>query len=235
MSPESGELDLGFARVDTARASRCGRAEVIFAPGKTPHQIAEIARILIEKSGGFLCTRTSQEQATHALCKLPDAEYFPDARILRQLPRRHKLSRRGGCAVISAGTADQAVAGEAFHSLEFFGWKAELVQDVGVAGIHRLFQRIDFIRSFDALIVVAGMEGALPSVVGGLVDRPLIAVPTSVGYGANFQGLSALLGMLNSCASGITVVNIDNGFGAACAVDSILRLAHPKSRPHSGS
>ena len=224
-SKNSPDADLNFAQVDLSRLERCGRAEVIFSPGKTSGQIVKIAKVLLEKHGSFLATRASAEQAEFVKNQLPETEFSEASGILRQGRASNAFASSLRVGVISAGTADQRVAEEAGLTLDFYGWDVLRIQDVGVAGIHRLFARLEEIRSCDVLIVVAGMEGALPGVVGGLVSAPLIAVPTSICYGAGFQGLAALLGMLNNCASGITVVNIDNGFGAACAADSILRLA----------
>jgi NCAIR mutase (PurE)-related protein len=221
-------VDLTHTLPDLSREARCGRPETVYCPGKTPAQVAEISRTLFDRHGYCLCTRAEAEQVAAVQAGWTGEpsliDYQPTARLLRlgQAPPRSADLRVG---VISAGTADQAVAEEASGSLEFFGWQVERIRDVGVAGLHRLLARLELVRSCHVLIVVAGMEGALPSVVGGLVARPVIAVPTSVGYGAHFGGLAPLLTMLNSCASGITVCNIDNGFGAACAADAVLRLA----------
>ena len=224
-------VDLGHALPDTSREARCGRPETIFCPGKTPAQVAAISEVLYRRHGYCLATRA---EATHAaalqeVCSgwmhlpAPACHYDTLTRLLTvgAAPLRSSSLRAG---VVSAGTADQAVAGEAAGVLEFFGWSVERIADVGVAGLHRLLSCLEKLRSCQVLLVVAGMEGALPSVVGGLGSCPVIAVPTSVGYGAGFQGLAPLLTMLNSCASGITVCNIDNGFGAACAADAILRM-----------
>jgi NCAIR mutase (PurE)-related protein len=206
--------DLGFAKVDTHRALRQRFPEVIYAPGKTLAQIKDIALNLSEKSSNILISRAGEEvfQALQEVIPTP-IEYYPQARMV--VINRQDLSlNKGLVLVISAGTSDIPVAEEAFLTAEIMGNRVERLYDVGVAGIHRLFAHLDKITKANVIIVVAGMEGALPSVVGGLVSRPVIAVPTSVGYGANFQGISALLGMLNSCAAGVGVVNIDNGFGA---------------------
>ena len=227
MSEESGVVNLGFARIDSARRERCGRAEVIFGQGKTAEEIARIASVIYEREGHVLATRVSEEQASVIAGLLPQAVYHGRARCLTlgsaPVNARHSL-----VGVLCAGTSDLPVAEEAAITLEAFGRSVERIHDVGVAGIHRLLAVTDRIRSCSVLVVVAGMEGALPSAVAGLVDLPVIAVPTSVGYGASFDGIAALLGMVNSCASGVTVVNIDNGFGAACAADAILRLSEKR-------
>lgn len=217
------QADLGYARVDLDRAKRCGRAEVIYSPGKLPGEVAEIAKSLRENGQGVLATRATAEQFAAIAAQMPDAIFHERARcITAGIPAAKENSWSVG--VLCAGTADLPVAEEAAVSLEAFGRKVTRIYDVGVAGLHRLLGELDTVRSCGVLIVVAGMEGALPGVVSGLVDKPLIAVPTSVGYGTSFEGLTPLLGMLNSCGSGVTVVNIDNGFGAACAADDILRL-----------
>jgi NCAIR mutase (PurE)-related protein len=224
-----GFEDLGFAKVDHARQDRCGRPEVIFCEGKTPAEAAAIAARIAEASGYVLGTRASREQFEAVRTVLPAAEYHERARCITcgsATPAAGNLH----VGILTAGTADLAVAEEAAVTLAAFGQRVERIHDVGVAGLHRLMARIDAVRACAVLIVVAGMEGALPSVVSGLVDRPVIAVPTSVGYGASFGGLAALLGMLTSCGSKVTVVNIDNGFGAACAADAILRLAGGAAR-----
>lgn len=219
-----GVVNLGFARVDSARRGRCGHPEVIFGEGKTAEEIAHIARVIYEKEGYVLTTRLSSLQAAELQPLLPGAIYHARARCLMLgVPPEKKPSLPVG--ILCAGTSDLPVAEEAAITLEAFGRRVERLHDVGVAGLHRLLGELERIRSCGVLIVVAGMEGALPSVVAGLVDLPVIAVPTSVGYGASFGGLAALLGMLNSCANGVSVTNIDNGFGAACAADAILRLA----------
>jgi NCAIR mutase (PurE)-related protein len=217
MSPE-------FARIDLDREARCGRPETIFCEGKLPAEVAEIAGILRGAGQVVLATRAGKSHYD-AIAKLfPEAVWHERARCVT-VGSCPPLETNLSVAVVCAGTADLPVADEAAVTLESFGHRAERVTDVGVAGLHRLLAETDRLRSFSVLIVVAGMEGALPSVVAGLVDRPVIAVPTSIGYGANLGGLAALLGMLTSCSSKVTVVNIDNGFGAACAADSILRLA----------
>jgi NCAIR mutase (PurE)-related protein len=215
--------DLGFAKVDLDRLKRCGRPEVILCQGKLPAEIAAIAVALRERSQPVLATRAEPEHYEAVRKQLPDAVFHERARCITA---GHPLIRSASMSVgvVCAGTADLPVAEEAAVSLECFGHQVERICDVGVAGLHRLLAETDRIRSCGVLIVVAGMEGALPGVVSGLIDKPLIAVPTSVGYGASLGGLAALLSMLNSCGSGVTVVNIDNGFGAACAADDILRL-----------
>ncbi|MGH8048496.1 MAG: nickel pincer cofactor biosynthesis protein LarB [Chthoniobacterales bacterium] len=219
-----GFEDLGFAKVDHARGARCGRPEVIFCEGKTAAEVAGIASRIAAASGYVLGTRASREQFDAVAQQLPAAVYHERARCISC---GHAEPATGSFVVgiLSAGTSDLAVAEEAAVTLAAFGQRVERIYDVGVAGVHRLMERLDTVRACAVLIVVAGMEGALPSVVSGLVDRPVIAVPTSIGYGASFGGLAALLGMLTSCGSKVTVVNIDNGFGAACAADAILRLA----------
>ncbi len=215
--------DMGFARVDNHRALRTGFPEVIFCPGKTPEQAALIAQKLAQGGGNVLASRASKEHYEAIAALLPRAVYSETARMVTLTQRAPEPL--GTVAVCTAGTADIPVAEEAALTAEAFGCRVTRVFDVGVAGIHRLFDRLDEIRSANVVIAVAGMEGALASVVGGLVDRPVIAVPTSVGYGSNFGGLSALLTMLNSCSAGIGVVNIDNGFGAGCLAGQINRLA----------
>jgi pyridinium-3,5-biscarboxylic acid mononucleotide synthase len=216
--------DLGFARVDLDRVRRCGRPEVILCQGKLPSEVCEIALTLRRNDQLVLATRAEDAHFEAVRDRLPEAIYHQRARCITVGP---PLPRAGAWSVgvISAGTADLPVAEEAAVALECFGRRVERIFDVGVAGLHRLLAETNRIRSCGVLIVAAGMEGALPGVVAGLVDKPVIAVPTSVGYGASFAGLAALLGMLNCCGSGVTVVNIDNGFGAACAADDILRLA----------
>jgi NCAIR mutase (PurE)-related proteins len=213
-----------FANVDHDRESRCGRPEVIFCEGKTPDEVAAIAARIAERSGWVLATRANREQYDAVRAQLPAAIFHERARCIT-CGHAAPSNARFAVGILSAGTSDLAVAEEAAVTLETFGQRVERIYDVGVAGLHRLLDRLDEVRACGVLIVVAGMEGALPSVVSGLVDRPIIATPTSIGYGANFAGLSALLGMLTSCGSKVTVVNIDNGFGAACAADAILRLA----------
>ena len=217
-------VDVPGARVDTHRALRAGLPEVIFAPGKTPEQIAAIAGALRAEGQSVLATRVEPELAEALGQRLDSGDYDPVARTYWIGPTEVPASGKGVIAVVSAGTADQRAAREAARVAAYFGNKVEELADVGVAGLHRLLASSETLRAARVLIVVAGMEGALPSVVGGLVDKPVIAVPTSVGYGASFGGVAALLGMLTSCASNVTVVNIDNGFGAAYVATLINRL-----------
>jgi NCAIR mutase (PurE)-related protein len=212
------------ARVDTHRALRHGLPEVVLGAGKTPEQVVEIAQSLRRAEQPVLVTRVEAAAAEAILAQLPGAVYEAPGRLLWLGPAEVPVVGRGTIAVVTAGTADLPVAHEAIGVARRFGNKVEAVFDVGVAGIHRLLHVADSLRAARVVIAVAGMEGALPSVVGGLVDRPVIAVPTSVGYGASFGGLAALLGMLTSCASNVTVVNIDNGFGAAYVATLINRL-----------
>jgi len=216
--------DLGHTRLDTQRELRCGHPEVVFGAGKTPEQLVEIARALLEHHGRFLITRAAPEGAAAVLAEVEGAAHHARSGCLTA-ERGPVRAGSGDVLVISAGTSDGAVAEEAAVTARWLGAAVEELGDVGVAGIHRLLAHTERLRRANALVVVAGMEGALPSVVGGLVARPVIAVPTSVGYGASFGGLAALLGMLNSCAAGVTVVNIDNGFGAGYAAAQINRLA----------
>ena len=215
--------DLGFAKIDHHRALRSGLPEVIFGAGKSVDQIVAIARRLRDVGHNVLITRLDADTATAVMAEIPALAYSPMARVasLRQAPV--ETMAPGVVLVVAAGTSDIPVAEEAALTADLMGNRVERIYDVGVAGIHRLFAHQEQLRQARVIIVVAGMEGALPSVVGGLVDRPVIAVPTSVGYGASFGGLAALLAMLNSCAAGVTVVNIDNGFGAAVAASLINR------------
>lgn len=215
--------DLGFAQVDTHRALRKGFPEVIFGEKKTPVQVVGIAEKLIEHGQNLLVTRAGPEHARVLRRRFPKTQYNELARCLTLEPC--PLPKRPGIiGVICAGTSDLPVAEEAAITAGIMGNTVERLHDVGVAGLHRLLGRLEALQKASVLIVVAGMEGALPSVVAGLVDKPVIAVPTSVGYGASFGGLAALLGMLNSCGSGVTVVNIDNGFGAGFAASQINAL-----------
>jgi NCAIR mutase (PurE)-related protein len=204
--------DLGYAALDHHRALRTGFPEVVFGQGKTPEQTAAIAERLAAQGDRLLVTRTSLEAYRAVKERLPDAVYHPEARAITL--DRAREARRPGVAVCCAGTSDVPVAEEAAVTAELMGSAADRMYDVGVAGIHRLLDKTERLQSAKAVVVVAGMEGALPSVVAGLVAAPVIAVPTSVGYGASFGGLAPLLAMLNACASGVAVVNIDNGFGA---------------------
>lgn len=215
--------DLRFARVDHHRELRTGFPEVIFGLGKTDEQIEAIFVRLREKGGNVLATRVSPESAEKLTKRLPGAVYDPLSRTLA-LRQRPRVERPGRVAIVCAGTADLPVAEEARVTAELSDATVETIYDVGVAGLHRLFAEAEALRRADVLVVVAGMEGALPSVVAGLVAAPVIAVPTSVGYGAHFGGLAPLLAMLNSCAAGVSVVNIDNGFGAARQAALIARL-----------
>jgi NCAIR mutase (PurE)-related protein len=216
-------VDLGFARVDTDRSRRCGFPEVIFADGKTPEQVLAIGRTILAHDPVLLVTRARAEHFALLAAQIPEARWHESARCVT-VERTPLPRREGTIGVICAGTSDLPVAEEASVTLEVFGNRVNRVTDVGVAGLHRLLAERDRLEACSALIVVAGMEGALPSVVAGLVSKPVIAVPTSIGYGANFGGIAALLGMLTSCGSGVTVVNIDNGFGAAYAAAQINRL-----------
>ena len=220
-------VNLGFARVDTDRRRRCGFPEVIYGSGKTPEEVAAIGKTIVEREGVLLVTRASEAQAAAVAREFPAAVHYPRARCIT-FEREPLPKNEGVVGVVCAGTSDLPVAEEARVTLEIFGNKTDLICDVGVAGIHRLLAERERLESCNVLIVVAGMEGALPSAVAGLVSKPVIAVPTSVGYGASFGGIAALLGMLNSCGSGVTVVNIDNGFGAAYAAATINRMLSQK-------
>jgi len=205
--------DIGFAKIDNHRQLRTGYPEVIFCTGKTIEQSAEIIRMMYQRNSNILATRVQETLWQLIQEQYPEAEYNKAARTIA-IRRNEVPISSTYISVVTAGTADIPVAEEAAVTAELFGNKVERIFDVGVAGIHRLYSRIELIRGGRVIVAVAGMEGALPSVIGGLVNKPVIAVPTSIGYGANFNGLSALLTMLNSCAAGISVVNIDNGFGA---------------------
>ncbi len=223
-----GFIDLGSARVDTDRRRRCGFPEVIFGAGKTAADVVAIGRVILENESVLLVTRANEDQFRALAAEFPTAQWHERARCITI--EREPFPKSGGTiGVVCAGTSDLPVADEAAVTLEVFGQRVERITDVGVAGVHRLLAERDRLESCNVLIVVAGMEGALPSAVAGLVSKPVIAVPTSVGYGASFGGLAALLGMLNSCGSGVTVVNIDNGFGAAYAAATINRLLQPRS------
>jgi NCAIR mutase (PurE)-related protein len=220
----AGVEDMGFARLDTDRERRTGMAEAIFAPGKTDEQLEEIVERCLSHSGTVLVTRLEPDRAAPLQTRFSQLRYHALGKILECSPDRDPWCPP--VAVVSAGTSDLPVAEEAALVLEHLGHPVDRVNDIGVAGIHRLFSVLERLRSARAMVVAAGMEGALPSVVAGLVDSPVVAVPTSVGYGASFGGLAALLGMLNSCATGIGVVNIDNGFGAATLVHRIAPGDH---------
>jgi len=215
--------DLGYAQIDVHRELRRGFPEVVYCAGKTTEQVvAIVVRLARQSDGNILATRANREVYLAVAAEVEGAEYHDLARLI--IVRRGAQETRGCIAVLSAGTSDMPVAEEAALTAEAMGNRVERIYDAGVAGIHRLLNHRDRLLAARVLIVVAGMEGALPSVVGGLVDKPVIAVPTSVGYGASFGGLAALLAMLNSCASGISVVNIDNGFGAGYQAGLINRL-----------
>jgi pyridinium-3,5-biscarboxylic acid mononucleotide synthase len=215
--------DLGFAKVDHHRALRHGMPEVVFAKGKTPEQVTAIARCLLDTSQNVLITRTDPGCAEMVLSKLSGGEHFPLSGAIR-FWRDRNIKGKGNIAVVCAGTSDIPVAEEAQITAEVMGNTVLAIHDIGVAGLHRLLQNREKLLEARVIVVCAGMEGALPSAVGGMVSCPVIAVPTSVGYGASFHGLAALLGMLNSCASNVTVVNIDNGFGAGYVASLINRL-----------
>ncbi len=221
--------DLGFAQVDTHRAVRQGFPEVILGAGKSPAQVLQIAARILEHEDCLLVTRVTPEQARVLRRRFKRAVHHDAARCVT-VEKKARAKRRGVIAVLCAGTSDVPVAEEAAVTADIMGNRVERLYDVGVAGLHRLLNRLDVIQGANVIVVVAGMEGALPSVVAGLVSKPVIAVPTSVGYGASFGGIAALLGMLNSCGSGVTVVNIDNGFGAGYAASQINALA-AASRP----
>ena len=224
--------DLGFARVDHHRALRTGVPEVILGQGKTAAQIAAIAQRLVATGQHVLVTRLDADKAAAVHTLVPALRYYAAGRVAALGQSPSPPPEQGTLLVVAAGTADLPVAEEAAVSAELLGNRVERLYDVGVAGLHRLLASLDQLRAASVVIVVAGMEGALPSVVGGLVGRPVIAVPTSVGYGASFHGVAALLAMLNSCAAGITVVNIDNGFGAAAATTLMNRLTcHTNATP----
>ena len=220
--------DLGFAKVDHHRHLRQGCPEVIFGAGKSPRQILEITDSLSSRSSNILITRAGQGAYEELKQRYPSSRFYPDSQAVTVIQEPEPV-RAGRIGILSAGTADIPVAEEALVTAEFMGNPVSSCYDVGVAGLHRLLDQQELLRNCSVLIVVAGMEGALPSVVGGLVDVPVIGVPTSVGYGASFQGVAALLGMLNSCASNVTVVNIDNGFGAGYVASLINRLKESQS------
>ena len=218
--------DMGFASIDNHRALRTGFPEVVFCQGKTPGQIGCIMSELVKNGGNIMGTRADREDFDEVIKIIPKARYFETARIIAVMDedgRDSELDSFKTVSVVTAGTADIPVAEEAAVTAEILGNRVDRIYDVGVAGIHRLFAKLDIIKKADVVIVVAGIEGALASVVGGLVDAPVIAVPTSIGYGSNLGGLAALLSMLNSCANGVGVVNIDNGFGAAYLASVINR------------
>lgn len=215
--------DLGEAKIDNHRELRSGYPEVIYCAGKTVKQVTEIIQFMLTKDTNILATRATEEMFAAVADWHPKIRYNPTARTI-SLQKQIITPSENYIAIVTAGTADIPVAEEAVETAQLFGHRVVRIVDVGVAGIHRLFDKLNLIRQAKVIIVIAGMEGALASVIGGLVDKPVIAVPTSVGYGANFGGLSALLGMLTSCANGVSVVNIDNGFGAAYIAGLINQL-----------
>ena len=215
--------DLGFARIDNHRELRTGYPEIIYCAGKTVDQVREIFRVMSEKENNVIGTRANNEMYETVKNILPAAVYYPVARII-SLQKKKPEVPESSIALITAGTSDMPVAEEAAITAELLGNKVLRIYDAGVAGIHRLVDKLPEIRKCRVVVVIAGMEGALASVVGGLVDKPVIAVPTSVGYGANFGGISALLAMLTSCSTGVTVVNIDNGFGAGFSASMINKM-----------
>ena len=218
-----GYLDLGFAKLDTAREGRTGFAEVIYGAGKTVPELVAAFAALAERSATVLATRCDSAQAAAVSAALPDARWHPQARTI--VLRRDPAPLNGSVVIATAGTADAPVAAEAAVTAEAFGANVGWCRDIGIAGIHRLVASAEQLRGANAIIAVAGMDGALPGAIAGLVNVPVIAVPTSVGYGASFEGLAALLTMLNACAPGIAVVNIDNGFGAGYLAGLINRRA----------
>jgi len=215
--------DLGFARIDHHREMRTGYPEIIYCAGKSVDQVKEIFRVMAIRESNIIGTRANQEMYNAVKAVLPDAVFFEEARIIA-LQIKKPVPPESMIAVITAGTSDIPVAEEAAVTAELLGNNVLRIYDAGVAGIHRLVDKLPEIRKCRVVVVIAGMEGALASVVGGLVDKPVIAVPTSIGYGANFGGISALLAMLTSCSTGVTVVNIDNGFGAAFSASMINRI-----------
>lgn len=223
-APPIPELDLGFAKVDVQRNDRCGIPEIIYAAGKTPDHVCQLVQAMRDQDQPVMATRAERSHWEAVCARFPEAAYHKLARIitLPALPVESDPAA-GRIAVVCAGTSDLPVAEEAAVAARFLGMQVDGYHDVGVAGLHRLINRLEAIRNADVVIAVAGMEGALPSVLGGLIDRPLIAVPTHVGYGWHLHGLAAFLAMLNSCAPGITLVNVDNGLGAAVAATRIAR------------
>jgi len=226
------DLPRAFAEVDLDRMNRLGAPEIIYGAGKTVSQIQTISRRMLAQNQPVLITRLDEKKGRELQNIFSKGKYHPVSRTLSLQPKKSPPARRTRSfrvAVCAAGTSDHPVAEESFATLEFLGHRPTRFYDIGVAGLHRTLRHLPALRSQDALIVVAGMEAALPTVLGGLVGLPLVAVPTSVGYGAHLQGLTAFLGMLNSCAPGITVVNIDNGFGAAYAIHRLAYATHPRS------
>ncbi|MER3446855.1 MAG: 1-(5-phosphoribosyl)-5-amino-4-imidazole-carboxylate carboxylase [Candidatus Dadabacteria bacterium] len=222
--------DLGYSKIDHHRELRLGFPEVVFGRGKDVEKITRIIRAMREKESNVLVTRLSHYKAVLLRKEFPEGVYNEVARAFYILPKDHR--RIGNVLVVSAGTSDIPVAEEAAVTAEVMGSFTQRIYDIGVAGIHRVFSNSESFKKASVIVVVAGMEGALPSVVGGLFSKPIIAVPTSIGYGANFKGLSALLGMLNSCAPGVSVVNIDNGFGAGYIANLINRIAEERETVH---
>jgi NCAIR mutase (PurE)-related protein len=219
----AGESELPAVTLDHLREERTGFPEVIYCPGKRDDEVAAIATRLASASGRFLATRATPEHYAAVRAQVPGARHDADARAI--VFERDPLPRVGLVCVVSAGTSDRPIAAEAACALDVMGNAVARVDDVGIAGLHRVLGHVGALRTANAIVAVAGMDGALPGVVAGLTDRPVIAVPTSVGYGASFGGLAALLTMLNTCAGGVSVVNIDNGFGAACVASRINHLA----------
>jgi len=216
--------DIGFASIDHHRALRRGYPEVIYGRGKRAEDIVEIIKKMVAKNENILATKLTDEKGALIQDHFPQGAYYPNSKVFTLKVTPAEKRGKGTLLVISAGTADIPVAEEAAITARFLGNEVQTLFDMGVSGLHRILGRQDAFREASVIVVVAGMEGALPSIVGGLVDKPVIAVPTSTGYGASYKGLSALLGMLNSCASGVTVVNIDNGFGAGYAASLINRM-----------
>lgn len=216
--------DIGFATIDHHRSLRRGFPEVIYGPGKKSEEIVKISEKMIGKGENVLITRLTYKKSRVVKEHFPASDYYPGPKALTMMVSPVKNRGKGKILVVSAGTSDIPVAEEAVITARIMGNDVETLFDIGVAGLHRLLGKLDVIMGASVIVVVAGMEGALPSIVGGLVDKPVIAVPTSIGYGASLKGISALLGMLNSCVSGVTVVNIDNGFGAGYAASLINRL-----------
>ncbi|MFC1856320.1 nickel pincer cofactor biosynthesis protein LarB [Thermodesulfobacteriota bacterium] len=215
--------NIGIANIDHHRAMRSGYPEMVFGEPKSADQIVKIVKSILKHKANIIVTRVDEKKAKSVMSKVPDLKYSKDARTLTMNKHKSKVKTRGTILVITAGTSDIPVAEEAAITAEVMGNKVKRLFDVGVAGLHRLLNHYELIDDSSVLIVVAGMEGALPSVVAGLVDKPVIALPTSIGYGSSFGGVTALLSMLNSCASGVSVVNIDNGFGAGYAASLINR------------
>jgi len=219
---DNGYEDIGFAKIDYLRQNRTGQPEVIFCQGKTPEQVVDIILVMLRNGNNVLGTKATEEMYHHVSRHIEGIRYNPVARTISLIQTREETTD-SYIAIVSAGTSDLPVVEEAYETALFLGNKVEKIEDVGVAGIHRLFDKLDIIRGAKVVIVVAGMEGALASVVAALVSSPVIAVPTSVGYGASLNGIAALLSMLNSCSS-LCVVNIDNGYGAACQASKINKI-----------